>query len=473
MSAIRIALLNIRLVMRTKVALFFTFLFPVIFLFVYAGIFAHGNPQAVAYFFGPIVTLTIMGSAFWGLGLQSVMQRERGSLRRYRLAPLTAGDMVTSSLVANYLLQLPTVALLVFCAMVVFHMPLKIGLAQLLILVTIGAFSFAGFGLTIASVANTMQEAQVYNNLAWFTLLFLSGVTIPLPMLPNWIQSVAEYLPSTYLVNTFQAIMAKGDTLRAHWPELLGLTIAGAFGLLVAFKLFRWEKEEKLSSRQKWSAALLGIPFLVIGSWMSTRSNVKSSWSMTYAIVGRGGSGSPGGGAGSNLAPDHGTLVEGFDLSQADTQTLLKHWQISSDFAPSGRSVAELSLVSPGAEGTPHALRIQGRMDAAPEGKPYLAARYQVTVPAGLEEFNGMEFWMKGDGKRAYQITLKRADSMPDFEAELRQIPPPNWIPVHLYADWFSTDRGSPPRPLPLELDIFTTGAPGDFDFEIDQIKFF
>ena len=177
--------MSIKLVMRTKTALFFTFLFPLIFLFVYAGIFAHGNPEEVVYMFGPVVTLNIMGSGFLGLGLQSVMQRERGSLRRYRLAPIGPGSMVFSSLLANYLLELPTIAMLVFCAMVFFHMPLKINLLTLLILVTVGTFAFAGFGLTIASVANTMQEAQVYNNVVWFTLLFLSGVTVPLPMLPR------------------------------------------------------------------------------------------------------------------------------------------------------------------------------------------------------------------------------------------------------------------------------------------------
>ena len=45
MPTLRIALLTIRLVMRTKVALFFTFLFPLVFLFAYAGLIAHGNPH--------------------------------------------------------------------------------------------------------------------------------------------------------------------------------------------------------------------------------------------------------------------------------------------------------------------------------------------------------------------------------------------------------------------------------------------
>ena len=266
MPSIRIALMSIKLVMRTKTALFFTFLFPLIFLFVYSGIFARGNPEAVVYMFGPVVTLNIMGSGFWGLGMQSVMQRERGSLRRYRLAPIGPGSMVFSSLLANYLLELPTLAMLVFCAMVFFHMPLKINLLTLLILVTVGTFAFAGFGLTIASVANTMQEAQVYNNVVWFTLLFLSGVTVPLPLLPQWIQRFAAFLPATYLVSSFQAIMVGGQSLFEHRAEMLVLLISGTFGLLFAWKLFRWEKEEKISTRAKLVSLTFIVPFLVDGN---------------------------------------------------------------------------------------------------------------------------------------------------------------------------------------------------------------
>ena len=263
MPTVRIALLTIRLVMRTKVALFFTFLFPLVFLFAYAGLIARGNPNVVAYMFGPVVTLNIMGSGFFGLGMQSVMQRERGSLRRYRLAPIGPRTILMSNLLANYLLELPTIGLLLFTARVFFHMPMKIGWLTLLILVTVGTFAFAGFGLTIASVANTMQEAQVYNNLVWITLLFLSGVTFPLPMLPRWIQRLAMFFPSTYLVGTFQGVMAQAESLLDHWPEMLVLVTSGIFGLLFAMKLFRWEKGRGYPQRPN-----CGPPFLCCPSWL-------------------------------------------------------------------------------------------------------------------------------------------------------------------------------------------------------------
>ena len=50
-------------------------------------------------------------------------------------------------------------------------------------LVTLGTISFASLGLIVASVTNTMQETQIINQIIWFVFLFISGATIPFPML--------------------------------------------------------------------------------------------------------------------------------------------------------------------------------------------------------------------------------------------------------------------------------------------------
>jgi imidazolonepropionase-like amidohydrolase/ABC-type multidrug transport system permease subunit len=279
MAAIRIALLNIRLAMRTKVALFFTFAFPLIFLFAYGGIFAHGNPTVMAFLFGPVVVLQVIGSSLWGLGIRLVIDRERGGLRRYRLAPIGAGSMVLSSMLASYLLLIPTVAVMLLCARVFFHMPMTISVLDLWVLVTAGSFGFAGFGLTIGSVASTMQEAQVYNNIAFFPLLFLSGATIPLGALPHWLQAVAAFLPATYLVSAFQAVMSQSEPLLQHWAELAALFVSGALGLMFAWKLFRWDKEEKIPRSGKlWALAFLA-PFLAMGAWMNANGGAMAGWS--------------------------------------------------------------------------------------------------------------------------------------------------------------------------------------------------
>lgn len=462
--ALRIALMTIRLVMRTRIALFFTFLFPVVFLFIYAGLFAHGNPEAVVYMFGPVVTLNIMGSGFWGLGMQSVMQRERGSLRRYRLAPLGSGTMVLSSLLANYLLGLPTIALLLLSAMVFFHMPLKIGLVTLLILVTVGTFGFAGFGLTIASVANTMQEAQIYNNVVWLTLLFLSGVTVPLPLLPHWVQRLAAFLPATYLVTTFQAIMVQGQPLIDHWPEMMVLVISGIFGLLFAWKLFRWEKEEKISTRAKWLSLTFIIPFLITGAWMNARGNLTSSWATSYYLMGRGNS------EGAEAADAN--LIENFQ-SPGAAEDFLKRWQVSTDSGSAGHSMAEISLLSAGGAGTRQALRFKGHLTpAAGTGEGFALARLEVKVPTQSKDLHGIELNLRGDG-RAYQVKFHPAGATGSFQPAASFVPLSDWQSVRLLVGWLANPPAGASASDSWILEIAALGPPGDFQLDIDGIKFY
>ena len=465
MPSIRIALMSIRLVMRTKTALFFTFLFPLIFLFVYSGLFARGNREAVVYMFGSVVTLNIMGSGFWGLGLQSVMQRERGILRRYRLAPVGPGSMVCSSLLANYLLQLPTVALLVACATIFFRMPLRINLLTLLILVTTGTFAFAGFGLTIASVANTMQEAQVYNNVTWFTLLFLSGVTVPLPLLPAWIQRFAAFLPATYLVTSFQAIMVRRESLWAHGPEMLILLITGTFGLLFAWKLFRWEKEERISTRSKFAALTFVVPFVGMGIWMNSRPNLAATWRDTFALM--------------THAPvteqQHAVPAAGLPLADFEnpdeSELLLKTWQITADAGAPGHSLGEFEVISPGAAGTNHALRFKGHLDAAGgASRAAVTAHYTFLLPPKAPPMRGVELAVRGD-RRLFQVALIPPD--PNEPAPtLGFVPDADWQQVQLPAAWLESPDLLPRRG-PLRLQFHAEGPPGTFQLDVDEIRLY
>ena len=466
MPTLRIALLTIRLVMRTKVALFFTFIFPLVFLFVYAVLIARGNPDVVAYMFGPVITLNIMGSGFWGLGMQSVMQRERGSLRRYRLAPIGPRTILMSNLLANYLLQLPTISLLLVSALVFFHMPMKIGWLTLLILVTVGTFAFAGFGLTISSVANTMQEAQIYNNLVWVTLLFLSGVTFPLPMLPRWIQRLAMFFPSTYLVSAFQGVMAQAESLLDHWPEMLVLVTSGVFGLLFAMKLFRWEKEERISTKAKLWSAVFVLPFLVMGMWMNTRANPTANWARSYSVMGHATA------ASLNPEAEKPNLIESFDGIQA-SEDLLSRWQISTDSDVSGHSMAEISLLTPGAEGTRHALRLKGHLAPGPKNpQGYVSARYEVRVPAGSRDLRGIEFEARGE-PRIYQVGFQPPKAAASPIPEISFVPGEAWQNVRVPIAWLANPSGYGLADGPWMLEISVTGPAGEFTLDIDEIRFY
>jgi ABC-type multidrug transport system permease subunit len=258
--------MRIRLTLRNKMFLFFSVIMPFGFFFLFAGIIAKGDPRIVTFLLGPVIAMAVMGS-FWGLSAALVTFREQGILRRFHVTPVTASDMLASSIVANYVLTIPTVVSELLLARFVFHVRDFGNLFSFAVLVTVGVISFASMGLVVASVTNTMQETQVLNQLIWLPLIFLSGATIPLATLPKVAQAFAIFLPATYLVWGLQGAIFSSLAIWKLWIELTSLLAWAILTFFVAANLFRWEPESKIPRNAKLWAAATVLPFLFLGMW--------------------------------------------------------------------------------------------------------------------------------------------------------------------------------------------------------------
>jgi ABC-2 type transport system permease protein len=267
--------MRIQLTLRNKMFLFFSVVMPFGFFFLYAGIFAKGQPDGVRFFLGPVVALTVMGS-FWGLSAALVMFREQGILRRFHVTPVTPSDMLASSIVANYVLMFPTVLIEFLFARIVFHVTNFGDLLATFVLISIGTVSFASLGLVVASVTNTMQETQVINQLLWLPLIFLSGATFPLAFLPRVVQKVSLFLPATYLVQGLRRAIFESASI---WDRnvLISLGSLVCWAVLTFFlsaQLFRWEPEVKVRRNAKLLVVATAIPFLLLGIWENRYGNI-------------------------------------------------------------------------------------------------------------------------------------------------------------------------------------------------------
>jgi ABC-2 type transport system permease protein len=258
--------MRMRLTLRNKAFLFFGLIMPFGFFFLFAGVFAKGDPAAVRFLLGPVISLAVMG-AFWGLSVALVTFREQGILRRFHVTPVTSADMLASSIVANYLLILPTITIELLLSRFVFHVSAFGDLFSLFVMVTLGVISFGSMGLVIASVTNTMQETQVLNQLIWFALIFLSGATVPLSDLPKAAQAFGVFLPATYLVWGLQDAIYLSAPIWHLWKETASLLIWAILAFTVAAQLFRWEPESKIPRKAKLWAAATALPFLLLGIW--------------------------------------------------------------------------------------------------------------------------------------------------------------------------------------------------------------
>jgi ABC-2 type transport system permease protein len=274
---------RMRLAMRNRAFFVFVFFVPMLFLFLFLGLWTR-DPAAVPYGLASVLALTVMGS-FWGLSVQLVTFREQGILRRFRLTPVGAGAMLASSIVSNYFMTIPTIFIEFAVARWLFHMQGWGNIVGVVALVTLGMTAFPAFGLIVASVTNTMQETQLINQLLWWALLLLSGATIPLPILPAWVQHVALFLPGTYLVSGLQTAMINRSGISSISLDLIALAVSTAVAFAISQQLFRWEPESKVPRRAKlWAASAL-IPFLLLGIWETAHNTLRSTALMDYMSI--------------------------------------------------------------------------------------------------------------------------------------------------------------------------------------------
>lgn len=275
---------RLRLAMRNKMFLFFSLIMPLGFLFFSATVFGKGRMGWIGYILGAILTMTVMGS-FWGLSVQLVTFREQGILRRFRLAPLGAGPMLASSMLANYIMLIPTVAIEMTACRWTYHLKDFGNVWQILLLITFGSAAFSSLGLIVASVTNTMQETQVINQILWTGFLFLSGATVPLVSFPNWLQHCALFMPATYLALGLEfATTRLADTLEIV-TDVIALSIGSWVAFEVSRRIFRWEPEAKVSGRAKlWVVAAL-CPFLIFGAYENIRGKRLDSIHRNFEIL--------------------------------------------------------------------------------------------------------------------------------------------------------------------------------------------
>lgn len=263
-------LATLRLTMRDRVVLFFSYLFPVIFFFAFGEGFdaakSTGNSAQVV---SMVLVLGVLGNGFFGGGIRAVLERETGILRRFKVAPISPGPILVSSIVTGWVIYMPAVVAFFILAHWRYQMPIPSNPLSIAILLSLGIIAFRAMGLIIASVVNTMGESQVLVQLLYFPMLLLSGATIPLSTMPEWLQVVAQFLPATHLYLGLQGMLMHAESVTENLAAVGALASAAMVALFISVKLFRWEKEDRLKTAAKlWVAAALA-PFLLLGAWQA------------------------------------------------------------------------------------------------------------------------------------------------------------------------------------------------------------
>jgi ABC-type multidrug transport system permease subunit len=187
-----------------------------------------------------LLGMSLMGGGLWGVGFATVDLRIRKVLKRFLATPMRKGDFLLAILISRMIFLVPEVFVLLLFARVAFGVVIQGSLLTMALLILVGALTFAGIGLLVASRARTLEAVSGLMNLVMLPMWILSGIFFSPERFPDAAQPFIHALPLTPLIESLRNVSLEGASLVSQWPQLAILAAWGAGSFVLALRLFRW-----------------------------------------------------------------------------------------------------------------------------------------------------------------------------------------------------------------------------------------
>jgi ABC-2 type transport system permease protein len=214
-------------------------LFPTMFYLLFGIVMnRQAGADALRFLLASYGVFGVMSPGLFGFGVSLASERDNGLLTLKRALPMPPGAYLLGKMLMAMLAAGVVILLLLAMALGLGHVQLTAGQAGLLLLTgMLGVLPFCALGMFVGTLVKG-QGAPGVLNLIYLPMSFMSGLWIPLSMLPVALQRLAPVWPSAHLHQV--ALWAVGLGQGPIWPHVLVLAAFGtAFSLLAARRLRR------------------------------------------------------------------------------------------------------------------------------------------------------------------------------------------------------------------------------------------
>lgn len=170
-----------------------------------------------------------IGPALFGFGAGVAMEREQGLIELKRVSPMPAGAYVAAKLTAAMAATAAAVALIYALGIIA---GVRLSAPQWGMLATVHLASTVPFALIGFGIGMRMggKGAVAMANALFLGSAVLGGLWIPSAILPGWMRTIGEFLPSYHLGQIARGIVGADmiGTTAGHVLILSGMTVAAA-----------------------------------------------------------------------------------------------------------------------------------------------------------------------------------------------------------------------------------------------------
>jgi ABC-2 type transport system permease protein len=231
------------LLMREPTAVLFTLLLPLI-LLVLNG--SGGNAPNPMFGGAGVVDVLMAGLLVYVMATSAIMAmaetladyRDRGILRRMRITPLKAWQILGAHALTHLAMSIVGAALLIGVGLVAFDLNPPASWPAMLLATLTSAVSLISLGFLLGALMPSVRATQAVAAAIYFPAIFVSGALFPTEVLPSFAETIGDVLPMTYTVQSIRVAWTSGTVDGVALIVLAGTTVAAT---AIAIKTFRWE----------------------------------------------------------------------------------------------------------------------------------------------------------------------------------------------------------------------------------------
>ncbi len=260
-GALRVAY-EVRCYFRQPDTLFFTFLFPVLMLAIFATAFSSqdfGPPDApisaASYYLPGMLAAGILLSGLQNLGVDIAVERSDGTLKRYAGSPMPIGSYFMGKMGQVAVTATLQAAVLMLLAWAVWKVDLPTtpqAWATFAWVFVLGVSCSAVLGIAVSALPRSGKSAQSVIVPIALVLQFISGVYISFNILPDWLQQLASVFPLRWTAAGMRAVFLPDSFESAEPGGTWGLPMVAIVcvvwlvaGLVVCALTFRWNPKDR------------------------------------------------------------------------------------------------------------------------------------------------------------------------------------------------------------------------------------
>jgi len=246
----RLAVVNFRELIRDPATFFFVLVFPFLFMGMFAFISSAGAATVAGekfdgFRFGlPAVLVLAFGQlAFLGTATTMVQLRSRGTLRLLALTPLPRLTFIAALVPAR--LAIAALQLAIMATIAAATGFLEVGqIGRLLLSCTLGLAMLFSFGFFLGGRMSSPEAAAGVLSGLLPVLLIVSGILLPISILPGPLADFADYIPLTYLGDAVRQDLVGSEALHSIGLDYVVMAATAAVFTVLSALTFRWDQGE-------------------------------------------------------------------------------------------------------------------------------------------------------------------------------------------------------------------------------------